>query len=74
MVDKDTEDYLYRSMLFPNDFLDDEPELDKGYNVIWKDKVLETFDTMREAEEAIDYNCKRWPLKYDEEDFDIKKG
>ena len=68
------EEYLLKSMLFPHEFLDDEPELDKGYNVIWKGKVLETFDNMREAEEFIDYKCKRWPLKYDEDAFNIKKG
>lgn len=41
------------------------------YIVKHNGKEVEEFDTMREAEEFIDYKCANWPNKYDEGDFDI---
>ena len=41
--------------------------------VLYKDIPYEEFESMREADEYIDYKVTHWPDKYDYNDFDIRK-
>ncbi len=43
------------------------------YGVIYNGEIVEEFDTMREAEEYIDYKISHWPQKYNYNNLDIVK-